>query len=326
MAKKELPEDEGPSQEWLASYADAMTLLLAFFIMMFAFALIDEGKFFDFKVGVVAALGIPDPLTDNTDSILSKGTGITPDVGLTPLTPSESQELYRAETLAEIVADGTVTADEAEALREAIQLGIDGAGATDLVEVGVDERGVFIKFAERVLFGSGSAELDDDGLIVLAIVAGVLNEFDNQLEVEGHTDNQPTNGSAFPTNWELSGARAAGVVRWMIDNAEVTPGRLAAVGLADTRPEGNNNTPLGRQENRRVEVVIRLPEGDGSELLDRGGTVVDNTGDGDAPDVIGQDDIVVIDPDADGGDGTGGDGGATETIDPIGDPIGLGGG
>ena len=165
MAKKEVPEDEGPSQEWLASYADAMTLLLAFFIMMFAFALIDEGKFFDFKVGVVAALGIPDPLTDNTDSILAKGTGITPEAGLTPLTPSESQDLYRAETLEELREKGTATVEDAETLRELIQEGVDLAGATDVVEVGVDERGVFVRFSERVLFASGSADVDQEGLI-----------------------------------------------------------------------------------------------------------------------------------------------------------------
>ena len=112
MAKKELPEDEGPSQEWLASYADAMTLLLAFFIMMFAFALIDEGKYFDFKVGVMAALGVPDPLTDNTDSILSQGTGITPEIGFTPVNPTEEEE-EQAEQVRQALAEaGVVTPRE----------------------------------------------------------------------------------------------------------------------------------------------------------------------------------------------------------------------
>lgn len=328
MAKKEVPEDEGPSQEWLASYADAMTLLLAFFILMFAFALVDEGKFFDFKVGVIAALGIPDPLTDNTSSILSDGTGVTDSVGLNPLTPSDDQELYQAGTLAEFEEKGTATVEDAEALRELIQVGIDAAGAGDEVVVDVDERGVFIRFSERVLFSSGSAELDEDGLIVLAVVAEVLNVIDNQLEVEGHTDNQPTNGGSFPSNWELSGARASGVVRWMISNVEVTPARLAAVGLADTRPAGNNNTPEGRAINRRVEVVIRLVDGDPDDVLDRGGTVVDRT-DGPPPDVLGQDAVVVVEPGDEAGDegengGDGAGGQSIETIDPIGDPIGGG--
>ncbi len=260
MARKEVPEDEGPSQEWLASYADAMTLLLAFFIMMFAFALVDEGKYFDFKVGVMAALGIPDPLTDNTDSILEKGTGVTPEVGLTPLTPSEAQELNEADLREKLDNAGTVTVENAEDLKDLLDQQFALAGAGEYVEVGIDDRGVFIRFDGRILFGSGQAALDDDGLILLATAADILSLIDNPLEVEGHTDNQPTNGGAWPSNWELSTARSSRVVRWLIDPGELPPLRLTALGRADTRPRATNNTPEGRQSNRRVEIVTRIVE------------------------------------------------------------------
>ena len=329
MAKKEVPEDEGPSQEWLASYADAMTLLLAFFIMMFAFALIDEGKFFDFKVGVVAALGIPDPLTDNTDSILEKGSGITPEVGLTPLTPSDSQELSMSELLNRVRDAGQITEENADELRELLELEIELAGAAEFVQVGIDERGVFIRFTNRVLFTSGSADLENEGLIVLAKVANVLDFIDNYLEVEGHTDSQPTNGGNWPSNWELSAVRASGVVRYMIDPGGIPAERLLAMGLADTNPIATNNTAEGRQENRRVEIVVRLHgadadqasiitqqvDGDGDGLIDG----IDESTGGDL-DPAGEGDTVIGEPgSADGG--TGGAGG--QTIDPIGDPIGL---
>ena len=333
MAKKEVPEDEGPSQEWLASYADAMTLLLAFFIMMFAFALIDEGKFFDFKVGVVAALGIPDPLTDNTDSILEKGSGISPEVGLTPLTPSESQELSMSELLNRLQEAGEVTEENAEELRELLELEVEVAGAAEFVEVGIDERGVFIRFTNRVLFNSGSADLENEGLLVLAKVANVLDFIDNYLEVEGHTDSQPTNGGAWPSNWELSAVRASGVVRFMIDPGGIPAERLLAMGLADTNPIASNNTAEGRQENRRVEIVVRLNNADAEQVAiiteqvdgDGDGSIdgIDESTGGDFDSEATPEDVVV-EPGAEGtgdGDGEGAAGG--ESIDPIGDPIGL---
>ncbi|MCP3993176.1 MAG: flagellar motor protein MotB [Actinomycetia bacterium] len=256
MAKKELPEDEGPSQAWLASYADAMTLLLAFFIMMFAFALIDEGKYFDFKVGVMAALGVPDPLTDNTDSILSQGTGFMPELGFTPVPPTEEDAEAAEETREELAEAGMVTPENAEDLKELLTQEFASVGAADWVDVGIDERGVFIRFDGQVLFESGQASLDNNGLTLLTTAADVLGVIDNRLEVEGHTDSQPTGGE-WPSNWELSSARSSRVVRWLIESRIPAP-RLIAIGMADTRPRGDNATPEGRQLNRRVEIVIRV--------------------------------------------------------------------
>ncbi|MEM9131554.1 MAG: OmpA family protein [Actinomycetota bacterium] len=256
MARKEVPEDEGPSQEWLASYADAMTLLLAFFIMMFAFALIDEEKFEDFKVGVAATLGLPDPATENTDSILNAGQGITPEIGYTPI---ETESDVAAEALQEaLAAAGEITPENAEELKELLQSEFARVGAAEVVDVGIDERGVFIRFDGRVLFESGSAQLDQEGLTLLAVAADVLDVIDNRLEVEGHTDDRPTNGANYPTNWELSSARASRVVRWMIEVGSIPAPQMMAVGLADTRPTDDNSTPEGRQANRRVEIVVRV--------------------------------------------------------------------
>ncbi|MGI9596294.1 MAG: OmpA/MotB family protein, partial [Acidimicrobiales bacterium] len=343
------------SQEWLASYADAMTLLLAFFIMMFAFALIDEGKYFDFKVGVMAALGVPDPLTDNTDSILEKGTGISPEVGLSPISPSEEAAAAEEELREALAAAGLVTPENAEELKELLEQEFFYAGAQDFVEVGIDERGVFIRFDGRVLFDSGQTALDDNGLTLLATAADVLQIVDNPLEVEGHTDSQPTNGTTWPSNWELSAARASRVVRWMIEPGGLPPTRLTAVGLADTRPTANNNTATGRQENRRVEIVTRIvqtassapdaeatdpgteaPTADGpangdettenEDLTGAGETagggdpadgveVLDPGEPGDEADPSGQDPVDLADDATTLEDVT--------TIDPIGDPIGL---
>ncbi len=336
--KKVVEEDEGPSQEWLASYADAMTLLLAFFIMMFAFALIDEGKFFDFKVGVVAALGIPDPLTDNTSSILSDGSGNFPEVGFTPATPTPEQAEELAQLEKSLAEAGEVTVENAEELRELLERKFELAGAAEFVQVGVDERGVFIRFDGRVLFASGSADLDEISFSLLATAAEVLGTISNPLEIEGHTDNQPTAGTGWPTNWELSGARSARVVRWLIDPGGLPDLRLTALGKADTKPVANNNTSDGRQTNRRVEIVTRViqtaPAADaGSDQgaatdeaapAEDGTEGADGTTDGDAP---ADGETAAGDEDPIGGDPANPDDPASlediATIDPIDNPVGI---
>lgn len=266
---KEIEEDEGPSQEWLASYADAMTLLMAFFIMMFAFALVDEGKFFDLKVGVTAALGVPDPVTDNTDSVLGDGIGITPEVSLSAVPSSAIEEEIRKD-IEELAEAGEVTPENISEVKELLETRFDSIGAAEFVEVGIDERGVFIRFDGSVVFPSGSATIGDASLPLLAAASDVVSVISNPIEVEGHTDNVPT-GYRWTSNWELSSARAASVVEWMISNGRLPPAQLAAMGRADTRPRADNDTSEGRAENRRVELVVRV---DG--IIDENGQVVAN--------------------------------------------------
>ncbi len=247
----------------MESYADAMTLLLAFFIMMFAFALVDESKFFDFKIGMVTALGIPSPVTEHAESILMDGSGIAPTLGDNMIPADDLAD----DTTVPSAAEGTVTPENAEEVRDAIEREFQKLGASEYVTVDVDERGVVIRFDSRILFASGSAELNADAPLVLNATADVIAEVDNGVDVEGHTDNVPLNAFArFPSNWELSGARASSVVRYLLDAAPLAPSRLAAVGLADTRPRGDNNSEAGRADNRRVEVVLRIEGYTGPQL------------------------------------------------------------
>jgi len=259
-------EDDGPSQEWLASYADAMTLLLAFFIMMFAFALIDEEKFSDFKVGVTAAFGLADPVTDNTDSILGSGSGVTPELGPVPLPIDTEISQEVSELKSELEQAGTVTVENALELKTILDYEFDRLGAAELVAVAVDERGVVIRFDGQVLFPPNRVTISDDGFLLLGTAAQVLGSIDNQLEIEGHTDNRPA-GAPWPTNWELSSARASRVVRWLIDIGNLPEPKMIAVGRSDTRPRDDNNTPEGRAQNRRVEIVVRITP-DNNEALE----------------------------------------------------------
>lgn len=253
---KVVEEDEGPDKSWMESYADAMTLLLAFFIMLFAFALVDETKFYDFKVGMVTALGVSDPVNERADALLESGNGIALTVGLGTVSSEDNRNVIKSAEK-ELEEEGTVTTENIEEVRELLERKYTERGASEFVSVRIDERGVVIRFEDNVLFASGSAELGQASDPLLATTAEVLELVDNPIDIEGHTDDLPT-GRLWISNWELSSARASAVTRWLIDFGRMTPGRMAAIGRSDTRPIADNDTSENRALNRRVEIVVRV--------------------------------------------------------------------
>jgi len=266
-AKKGPGEAAGPSKAWLDSYADAMTLLLAFFILLYASSLIDEDRFLDFKVGVAQALGRPSPAIDGGVGILDTGNGVTSLLAAAPVRQedgsddgTDTQEDEGAEPdAAENEADVTeATRQNAQRVVEELEELIEGAGAAPYVDVVDDPRGVILRFDSQVLFRSGEAKVLPDGVVVLQTVAELLLGLDNLLVIEGHTDNVPTTGTSWPTNWELSTARATTVLRFLHEVEDIPAVRLSAAGYADTRPRDTNETSEGRRENRRVEIVILI--------------------------------------------------------------------
>lgn len=115
---------------------------------------------------------------------------------------------------------------------------------------------ISLRIEEQLLFASGNASLSEDGQVVLGTLADILSNMDGLISVEGHTDSQPIRSARFPSNWELSSARAAAVLRALIA-AGFEQDRLRAIGYADTRPVSDNETRAGRQANRRVELVVQ---------------------------------------------------------------------
>ena len=258
-------EDEGPSKAWLDSYADAMTLLLAFFVLLYAFSLLDVKKFAEFKFGVEQAFSFASPALPEGSGFLYEGLGINENAGQLSVVPSDvSNEIDSL--LEEIAADQLIMPNEVEELRDAVEQSL-AAASVDLsaFEVDLDPRGVVITLDERLLFASGSARIGDGAAPALGAVAQAIGGLDNQVLVEGHTDSVPTNGTVWPTNWELSSARATAVLRELSESFGVSATRLAAVGHADTRPRGSNADADGRQANRRTELVV-LVEADTATL------------------------------------------------------------
>lgn len=219
----------------MATYADMVTLLLVFFVLLFTFSSIDVEKFRDIMASFSGALGV-----------LEMGTSLTQDRFMTGGDSTSSAVV--SSRLSEL----SETLEVLERLREfQMEYGLEDAFALEATE-----RGVVIHFREAVLFDTGSAVIKQESRELLRLIAMELSHLPNFFRVEGHTDNVPIHNDRYPSNWELSTARAVSVVRFMIDIGRIPPERFSAVGYGEYRPIASNDDPAGRARNRRVDLVI----------------------------------------------------------------------
>ncbi len=230
VAKKPMPEDEGMpgAPQWMTTYGDMVTLLLTFFILMFAMSTINEQKFMQAAASLQQALGV---LPKNV-SVVGE---MSPAIGTTGAAREQIDLIESMEQIAEIFQE--------EALQDMASVEVTGPGE------------VLIRMGDEVLFDPGASELKPQALRVLAGIANSVRGKTESVYVEGHTDNVPISTPEFPSNWELSAARALSVVR-LLEEAGVPPGQLAAVGHSQYIPIAPNDTPEGRTKNRRVELWI----------------------------------------------------------------------
>jgi chemotaxis protein MotB len=268
---EEEPEAHENHERYLLTYADMITLLMALFIILFAIGQTDIAKFKRFQTGLQKEFGAP--ALDGGTGVLD-GSQLPADPDVSAALAYVSAGLTDPSTLAtggpeagngEGEGGGSpwqVTPANADYAAEAIQQRIADAGVPEgEVIVRTDERGVVIVLqTDGVTFRSGSWTLEDAGRNVLAALAGPLSTLVNNIIVEGHTDNQPMSSGSI-TNWELSGFRAASVVR-ELESQGIPTERLRIGGYGDTHPVADNATPEGRAQNRRVEIVLSVAEGD----------------------------------------------------------------
>ena len=238
-------EDEGSKGDgaaWMATFADMMTLLLTFFVLLISFASMDVIKFQMMLGSVKDAMGVQ-----------YQHPGAIPAVSTTPVQLSETEGSTKLDLMKENIS-----------ILNAIRQSIEEAQLEGLVEAELSERGVIIRVKGQVLFDLGDAALRQEGLPLLDTIAGLSEEFDTSLMIEGHTDGLPISTSQYPSNWELSTARAISAMRYFV-RADLMPSeRLGVAGYADVRPVAPNDTPENRARNRRIEFVfVRMttPEG-----------------------------------------------------------------
>lgn len=230
MLKKN--RDSGGSGDWITIYADMVTLLLCFFVLLYSFSAIDNEKFRQFISSFQGK------------SILDGGEVVLPgpdtDFPIDEWEGDEDPYWADSERLLEYVK------------RYLVEHGIDGS-----IEVNRDERGVQLQMPDHLFFNSGEARITSRGLNILENLTPLFEEIPNKVLVEGHTDTRPMNSIAFPSNWELSCGRAASVVRYFTEDMGLVPKRFIAVGYGEFHPVESNATSEGRAANRRVVMVIR---------------------------------------------------------------------
>ena len=252
MGRRRRGEEEHENHErWLVSYADFITLLFAFFVVMYAISSVNEGKY---RV-------LSDSISSAFRSVPGQSAGAMPQVN--PNAPTPVAVPFKRPQPANIKTD-VVREKNRDLLRNKAKEITDAlAPLVQQGHVRVTEGalGITVEINASVLFDSGEARLQAPAIVALTAVGQILATTDFPVTVEGHTDNAPIRTPLFPSNWELSGARAASVVRLFIDNG-VDPRRLTATGFAEQRPVADNATTEGRQRNRRVAINMesRTPD------------------------------------------------------------------
>ncbi|MEW5966995.1 MAG: flagellar motor protein MotD [Pseudomonadota bacterium] len=242
--RRRIRSDHENQDRWLISYADFITLLFAFFVVMYAVSAVNEGKY---RV-------LADTLGGAFGRSPAAGEAAVPQLTSEPLPPEVRQRtLKEQQAIEEQEHMAAVASNLLEALGPLVKEG--------KVRMTQSRRGVSIEINANVLFAPGRAELQPESLDVLRAVAATLRTEPFKLEITGHTDNVPIRSPQFVSNWELSAVRATSVVRLLADNG-IAADRLYAIGREASQPVASNDTAEGRARNRRVELMILsgLPE------------------------------------------------------------------
>jgi chemotaxis protein MotB len=278
-------ESEHPDERWLVSYADMITLLMAMFLVMWSMASVNTSKFESLAASLREAFsgkilpGGEAALQPGNQSAAEKAAPTPPIPTITPVTSPEASA--QTPNQAQGVGDGRRSdaaqkeAEDLERLKREIDAYAEARGLDTQVKTTVARRGLVVTvLTDKVLFASGSADVKPEAGSLLDALARLLKtQVRNPIQVEGNTDNVPVSGR-FPTNWELSTARATAIVRKLIGRG-VNPDRLAATGYADRHPIATNATEAGRRANRRVELVVlrtQAEAGHGGQETTQGGT------------------------------------------------------
>ncbi len=222
---------------WMVTYSDMVTLILVFFILLFSMSQISQNKFdlvsqsfqnrgiFDFSPSI-APLENPDNGSgeDGKDYLLQK--------------QEDTEE------------------DKLNSLTEEVEQFLDEHNLHEFISANRTAQGLELVLQDSVLFNPGEAKILDEGFPFLEKVGNIIAGIENEVRVEGHTDSRPMHSYRYPSNWELSGARASIIVRYLVDEQGIDEARFSIAGYGETRPIAPNDTSENMKKNRRVEIVI----------------------------------------------------------------------
>jgi len=228
--KKEKEEPEEPSAPfWMTTFSDMVTLLLVFFILILSYSTTELEKFRGAMSSMKGALGI---MAEKGSTVAGKKVEFSRQPKNDPTEDIKQQIEAFQESISEAVAQGQV-------------------------EIDISASGLHIRLGDNVLFAIGKARIKPGAYSILSKIAKIISNDTKEVYVEGHTDNVPIRTKKYPSNWELSTARAMSVMRYLHKAEGVPMAKMAAVGHGENRPIATNDTPEGRAKNRRVEIFIR---------------------------------------------------------------------
>ena len=267
MGRRRHEEAEGGDghERWLVSYSDMITVLMALFIVLFAMSQIDEQKYAALRDGLADSLGQRATVLQGRSAVHSD-TGSTSVAAPHPVDGAEAlndPQLERAVQTAlqqrqsRLAADAEREAERLAQVAEAIREATQRAGVAEDVEMTIDRRGLVVSLVSRhVVFENDVAVLSERGRQVIDAVAPVLQRIDDALTVDGHTNQVPVAPLLYPTDWDLSAARAVTVVRYLDEHWAIAPERLAVGGHGNVKPLRPVEAPGSQEVNKRVDIVV----------------------------------------------------------------------
>ncbi len=247
MRRKRRHEETHNHERWLVSYADFITLLFAFFVVMYSVSSVNEGKY---KVLSDTLEGVFNATQKSLTPIqLGQQTSAPPKSDAPVIQPFDNPDRNRG------TDSGPATTKTMREIADRFSSSLKSLISDGLVSVNENDQWIELSLRNNLLFNSGDAVPVDAAFPLLDIIAGILKDYPNAILVEGFTDNIPIRSPVYPSNWELSAARSSAVVR-LLAFGGVTPDRMAAVGYGEFQPLARNDTADGRQRNRRVVLLI----------------------------------------------------------------------
>lgn len=266
MVRRKRQEVHINHERWLVSYADFITLLFAFFVVMYSISQVNDSKYRVLSDTFIEAFNQPTDSRTNTepqDNASPSTAVITPiETGNTATEPSTGEQTSTVNPVIEqpqpdIQQPDTPvkTSDELTQISDLVTEKFTQLINDQMIQVSSNELWLQIELKDSILFSSGSADTSEQAQKIFDEIAGILKNYSNPVQVEGFTDNIPIKSLKYPTNWELSTARASAIVKYLASKG-VAPERLSAVGYGEYQPVAANDTEQGRAQNRRVAIMV----------------------------------------------------------------------
>lgn len=228
--RRQFPGDDENLDRWLLTYSDLITLLLAFFIVMYSMSQLDAKRFGKMAEALNGVLRGGESVLKNKNNDNSK------------------------------TGHGLLNMGNLRMIQKYVEEKFKTLGKKNVIETELTERGLVVHIMDQALFNEGSAKLQPKAMDILDQISETIKSLPNHIRVEGHTDDRPINTDVYPSNWELSSARATEVVRYFTNDHAIAPNRISALGYGEYRPVAPNNSIENRSRNRRVDIVILTME------------------------------------------------------------------